>query len=185
MIRLKREIEVFDYAGEILKALPKGMLLTTEAEDCINAMTIGWGTLGIEWGVPIFAAYIREGRFTNDLLQRTGDFTVCIPFGEKYAKAATKAIGICGSRSGRDADKLAQAGVTLVDADIVRPPAIKELPLTLECRTVFTQTQPIKNISDKFSKFYPQGVDSSNTGANEDPHVAYYGEILKAYIIEE
>ena len=64
----KKEINVFDYAGEILKALPKGILLTSEAEDCVNAMTIGWGTLGIEWGVPIFAAYVREGRFTRELL---------------------------------------------------------------------------------------------------------------------
>lgn len=182
---MKKEINPFDYAGDILKALPKGILLTSEAEDCVNAMTIGWGTLGIEWGVPIFTAYIRTGRFTHELIERTGEFTICVPYGENFAKEAAKAVGLCGSKSGRDVDKLAKAGVHLVEADIVRPPAIKELPLTLECRVVFSQEQTIKDISSKFKKFYPEGVDSSHVGSNEDPHIAYYGEILKAYIIED
>lgn len=175
---MKREINPFDYAGDIFKALPEGILLTSEAEDCVNAMTIGWGTLGIEWGVPIFAAYVRTTRFTYDLIERTGEFTICAPYGE-LSKTAAKAIGICGSKSGRDVDKLAKAGVHLVEADIVRPPAIKELPLTLECRVVFSQLQPIKDIDNRFGKFYVPNT------AHSEPHVAYYGEILKAYIIEE
>ena len=176
---MKKEINPFDYASEIFKALPGGILLTSEAEDCVNAMTIGWGTLGIEWGVPIFAAYVRTSRFTYELIERTGEFTICAPYGEKFSKEIKKAIGICGSKSGRDVDKLAQAGVHLVEADIVRPPAIKELPLTLECRVVFSQLQPIKDINSKFKKFYVENT------AHSEPHVAYYGEILKAYIIED
>jgi len=176
---LKREINPFYYAGEIFKALPKGILLTSEAEDCVNAMTIGWGTLGIEWGVPIFAAYVRTNRFTHDLIERTGEFTICAPYGEKFSKEVNKAVGLCGTKSGRDMDKLAKAGVHLVEADIVRPPAIKEFPITLECRVVFSQLQPIKDIDGKFGKFYVPNT------AHAEPHVAYYGEILKAYIVED
>ena len=176
---MKREINPFDYAGDIFRALPSGILLTSEAEDCVNAMTIGWGTLGIEWGVPIFAAYVRTSRFTYELIERTGEFTICVPYGEKFSKETTKLVGICGSKSGRDVDKLAKAGVHLVEADIVRSPAIKELPLTLECRVVFSQEQTIKSVSSKFKKFYPE------SGEHSAPHVAYYGEILKAYIIED
>ena len=175
---MKKEINPFDYASDIFKALPTGILLTSEAEDCVNAMTIGWGTIGIEWGVPIFAAYVRKSRFTYELMERTGEFTICAPYGE-LSKEAAKAIGICGSKSGRDMDKLAKAGVHLVEAVIVRPPAIKELPLTLECRVVFSQLQPIKEISPRFSKFYVENT------AHSEPHVAYYGEILKSYIIED
>lgn len=182
---MKKEISVFDYAGAIFKAMPKGILLTSEAEDCINAMTIGWGTLGIEWGVPIFAAYVREGRFTTELLERTGEFTICVPYGDKYEKEVRKIIGMCGSQSGRDLDKLARAGAHLVDAEMIRPPAIRELPLTIECRVVFQQVQPIKDISYRFKKYYPQDVESWNVGANKDPHIAYYGEILTAYILED
>lgn len=174
---MKREINPFDYAGELMKALPHGILLTSEAEDCVNAMTIGWGSLGIEWGVPVFTAYVRVSRFTNELIERTGEFTICASTGVLSDKK-TKVIALCGSKSGRDVDKLAKAGVHLVEADIVRPPAIKEFPLTLECRVVFSQLQPIKEISSRFKKFYPDGDDQS------DPHVAYYGEILKSYVIE-
>ena len=175
---MKREINPFDYAGDIMKALPRGILLTSEAEDCVNAMTIGWGTLGIEWGVPIFTAYVRTSRFTYELMERTGEFTICAPYGE-LSKEGAKAIGLCGSKSGRDLDKLAKAGVHLVDADIVRPPAIKELPLTFECRVVYSKEQTIKDISSRFGKFYVPNT------AHSEPHVAYYGEILKAYIIED
>ena len=175
---MKREINPFDYAGDILKALPRGILLTSEAEDCVNAMTIGWGTLGIEWEVPIFAAYVRTNRFTHELIERTGEFTICAPYGE-LSKTAAKALAFCGSKSGRDVDKLAKVGLHTVEAEIVRPPAIKEFPLTLECRVVFSQVQPIKEISGRFSKFYVENT------AHSEPHVAYYGEILKAYIIED
>ena len=70
---MKREINPFDYAGTILKALPHGILLTSEAEDCVNAMTIGWGSLGIEWGVPVFTAYVRVSRFTRELMTGQGN----------------------------------------------------------------------------------------------------------------
>ena len=176
---LKREIEVFDYAGAIMSALPTGVLLVTEAEECVNAMTIGWGTLGIEWGVPIFAIYVRESRFTYELLERSGEFVVSIPYGDQYADKVKKAIGLCGSRSGRDVDKIAKAGLTIVDSDAVQPPAIKEFPLTLECRVVFTQPQPVNLISSRFKNFYPTDAEGY-----ADNHVAYYGEILKSYIIE-
>ena len=178
---MKKEIEVFDYAGEILKSLPRGILLVSEAEDCVNAMTIGWGTLGIEWEKNIFTAYVRESRFTRELLDRSGEFTICVPYGEnKNSQQVTKALGICGSKSGRDTDKIAQTKLTLVDAEEIQPPAIKEFPLTLECRVVYQEIQEAKKISSKFSKFYP-----ADENGEKDSHIAYYGEILKSYIIED
>jgi len=47
---MKKEIAVFDYANEIMKAVETGVLVTTKVEDKVNPMTISWGTLGIEWG---------------------------------------------------------------------------------------------------------------------------------------
>ena len=41
----KRNIKIEDYANDIVKALPKGILLTTKA-DKVNSMVIGWGTIG-------------------------------------------------------------------------------------------------------------------------------------------
>ena len=124
-----RKINVSSYAGIILKALSKGALLTTKADGKVNSMVIGWGTFGINWGRPVFAVYVREGRFTREQLDKNPEFTINVA-GDDYDK---NIIAICGSKSGRDIDKVAEAGLTLVEPQEVSVPAIKEFPLTLEC----------------------------------------------------
>ena len=174
-----KKVNVMDYAETIVKALPKGVLLTTKAEK-VNSMIIGWGTLGVEWGKPVFAAYIREGRYTRKQLDEKPEFTVSIPL-DGYDK---KILKICGSQSGREIDKVKEAGLTLVDSEVVSVPGIRELPLTLECKVVFRQRQELPLIDESFQNYYPQDVDSTATGANKDAHIAYYGEIVNAYIAE-
>ena len=50
---LKKKINVFDYAGDIMKALDKGVLITTKADGKVDSMTLGWGTLGIDWSLSL------------------------------------------------------------------------------------------------------------------------------------
>ncbi len=157
------------------------MLVTTKADGKVNSMTIGWGMLGIEWGKPIFITYIREGRFTRTLLDKNPEFTVNIPFGNFNKKI----LGVCGSKSGRNTDKPKELNLTLVDGDKVSVPAIKELPLTLECKVIYKQLQDRNAIPEYVIKSnYPEDVGSDNPMANKDYHIAYYGEIVNAYIIE-
>ena len=59
---MKREIDLWEYAGKILDTTGKGVLLTTKCDGKVNTMTIGWGTIGIEWGRPVFVAYVRVAR---------------------------------------------------------------------------------------------------------------------------
>ena len=87
---MKRKIDVFEYAKDITTAISKGILITTKANK-INAMTIGWGSLGIEWGLPIFTAYVRTGRFTAEQLQKNPEFTINIPVGDFNKKI----LGVC------------------------------------------------------------------------------------------
>lgn len=178
---MKKEINVFDYTETIMKALQKGVLITTKSREKVNSMTISWGTLGIEWNLPIFTTFVRENRFTRKQLDEIGEFTVNIPIGE-YDK---KIIGYCGTKSGKDVDKIKELGLTLVESDEISAPAIKEFPLTLECKIRYQQLQDCNAIPDdiRFNN-YPDNVDSSASGANKDYHIAYYGEIVKAYIIE-
>lgn len=179
---MKKTINVFDYAGNICKAMKKGILLTTKAGDKVNTMTIGWGMLGIEWSKPVFIAFVRESRFTKQLLEDHGEFTVNIPYGD----ADPKILGFCGTKSGRDLDKIAEMGLTLEDPVCVSVPGIRELPLTLECRVLYKQKQDLSAIpQDILDRYYPQEIDSSHPGSNRDYHIAYYAEILNAYIIEE
>ncbi len=181
----KREINVFDYAETILKTLKSGILISTKANGIVNPMSISWGSLGIEWNKPIFITYVREHRYTRELLDVSSEFTVNIPFGDYDKNSIKNIIKFCGSKSGRDVDKVSELSLSLVDADITSTPAIKELPLTLECKVVHKILQDKDTMPDRIKDVcYPQDVDSSFSGSNKDFHIAYYGEILKAYIIE-
>ena len=57
---MKKDINVWEYAGHICEQTGKGILVTTKVGDKVNSMTIGWGTLGIEWGRPIYTVFVRE-----------------------------------------------------------------------------------------------------------------------------
>lgn len=178
---MKRKIDPWDYAGRLLRALPGGILLTAGAEGKVNPMTIGWGTLGIQWATPIFTVFVRENRFTRQLLDRNPEFVISTPLDG----GGREILSLCGTKSGRDLDKVAAAGLTLEAPEAITVPAIRELPLTLECRVIYRQAQDPGAITpENTRRFYPQGVDSSFCGANRDYHIAYYGEILAAYILE-
>lgn len=177
---IKQKINVLDCASEIMNAVSKGVLVTTKSGDKINSMTISWGMLGIEWGKPIFVTFIREGRFTRKQLDESMEFTVNIPRGE-FDKKIT---AYCGSHSGRDTDKIKDLGLTLVESENISAPAIKELPLTLECRVLYKQLQDKDAIPQEIrEKNYPANVGSDSPLGNCDYHIAYYGEIVDAYVI--
>lgn len=173
---MKREINVWDYAGKIMEETGKGVLLTTKADGQVNTMTIGWGTIGIQWGKPIFIAFVRESRHTKKLLEKNGEFTVNVPLG-----AIDKSIlGTCGTKSGRDVDKVKELGLTLEEPETISVPAIRELPLTLECKVIYKQDQNPAAIAPEYdTRYYAKGTPNEG-----DYHTAYYGEILAAYIVE-
>ena len=179
---MKKQIDVFDYANDICKAMKKGILLTTMADKKVNTMTIGWGAMGIEWGKPIFIALVRESRYSKQLLECCGEFTVNVPYGE----IDSRILGFCGSRSGLDVDKIKEMNLTLEEPVSISVPGIKQLPLTLECKVIYKQKQDLNAISyDLLTKYYPQDIDGSNPGRNRDHHIAYYGEIVNAYLITD
>lgn len=178
---MKKKIDVFEHMGEILNGVKNGVLITTKADDRVNSMTISWGMVGVEWGKPIFTTFIRENRFTRSLIEKNGEFTVNIPLDD----SAKKILGFCGARSGRDVDKAKEIGLTYEEPETISVPGVKELPLTLECRVVYKQKQDTDAMTEENRKrFYPQDVDSLFTGSNKDTHVAYYGEIVNAYVIK-
>ena len=177
---MRKKIDVFDYTKEIMKALQSGILLTTKTEEKINSMTISWGFLGIEWGKPTFVTVVRENRFTKSQLDKNPEFTINIPVGE-FDKTI---LSTCGIKSGHTTDKIKELSLTLEEPEIISVPAIRELPLTLECKVVYKQKQTAEAFSEEYiDQFYPQNIDSHFHGANKDFHTAYYGEIVSSYIL--
>lgn len=178
---MKKSIAPLDYAGVICNAMNPGILLTTKSGDTVNTMTIGWGTIGVEWGKPIFIGFVRESRYTRTLLKENAEFTINVPYGD-FDK---NILGFCGRTSGKNIDKIAQLGLTLEEPEIISVPGIRELPLTLECKVVYAQAQELSLLCEPFlSRYYPQDVDGSHPGSNRDYHIAFYGEIVDAYIIQ-
>ena len=174
---MKQSVDAFDYAGHICESMKKGILLTTKTEEKVNTMTIGWGKIGIEWNRPVFIAYVRETRHTKTMLEENGEFTVNIPYGQ----VDPQILAYCGTRSGRDTDKFRDLGLTPVDSDIVSVPGIAQLPLTLECRVIYRQKQDLSVLPPEIlDRFYPVA------GGHDfrDYHIAYYGEILNAYLVQ-
>lgn len=178
-----QKIDVIEYLPTIMTELKKGVLVNTKNGDKVNSMTIAWGQVGIEWAKMFFTIYVRHGRFTHEQIENTKEFTVSVPL--ERTTEITKAIAYIGSRSGRDINKLADCNLTLVDGIEVNSPAIKEIPLTLECKVIYQQEQEIDNIPKEIKDIcYPQDVPSSNPMANKDFHTVYYGEIVNAYIVK-
>ncbi len=174
---MKKMLNPFDCAGQICEAMKKGILITTKANGKVNTMTIGWGHIGIEWGTPIFVAYVRETRHTRQMLDDHGEFTVNVP----VESVDSKILGFCGSKSGRDVNKIQELNLTLEEPISVSVPGIKELPLTLECKVIYKQKQDLSAIPEHLlQRYYP----ADETGF-QDYHYVYYGEILNAYLITE
>lgn len=175
---MKRKIDPFDYANEILHAVKRGVLLTTKTDHQVNTMSISWGTMGIQWGLPIFTVFVRGCRHTAALLDENPEFTVNISLGT----VDKEIIRCCGTKSGRDVDKFKELGLTEESPEIISVPGIKELPLTLECKVIYKQQQYPDCITDpEPHTHYPE----KTRDIHADYHTAYYGQIVDAYIIEQ
>ncbi len=169
----KRKIDITDYANDIVKALRRGVLLTTKSKEKVNSMVIGWGHIGRIWERPVFIAYVRNCRYSRELLNQNPEFTVNVPVGGLDKRA----FAVCGSKSGRDMDKLHEAGLTPVAPEVISVPGIKEFPLTLECRVIYRQEQEASELGKTIrGQFY---------SVETDDHISYYGEIVAAYVLEE
>lgn len=174
---MKQSVNPFDYAGEICSKMKQGILLTTAAHGKVNTMTIGWGHMGIEWGKPIFVAYVRKSRHTCSMLGENGEFTVNVPMDQSNSHI----LSFCGSRSGRDVDKVKELNLQLETPLSVSVPGIRQLPLTLECKVLYTQKQDLTAMpAEVLERYYP-----ADEAGERDYHIAFYGEIVNAYLIQE
>ena len=141
------------------------MLITAGSAERCNTMTASWGGLGVIWGAPSATCYIRPQRYTREFVDREEYFTLAF-FGEEYRKA----LQLCGSRSGRETDKIKECGFT-VRATECGAPYFEQAELVLVCRKRFVQPMDPANMPQEIrDKFYPE----------KDYHIMYIGEIVEA-----
>ncbi|MCT8976945.1 flavin reductase family protein [Clostridium sp. CX1] len=146
----------------------KGAFLTTKVGDEVNTMTISWGSIGFIWGKPMFTALVRKSRHTYNLLEKAGEFTVSIPLDDSMKKE----LALCGTKSGRDMNKIKEANLKLEEGRSLSTPVIKGSKVHFECKVVYKQPMT-PNLLD-------EAVDNNSYGT-KDYHTIYFGEIIDCY----
>ena len=143
-------------------------LVASGTEAAFNCCTLSWGSLGTIWGNPgsgrpIVTVYVHRDRYTWEFLKENGYFTVSF-FEERYRKA----LGLLGSRSGRDGDKVAAAGLT--PKTVGESVAFAEAEQVFYCRKLYQ------------GPFEREGLAEEIRGgiyADWEPHWMFVGEILE------
>ncbi len=137
--------------------------VTVEHEGKINSMTVSWGGVGVLWNKNVATIYLRDSRYTKELLDQSKKFSITF-FDESYKRA----LKYLGAVSGRNEDKLAGARLN-INRDL-NVPFIDEGNFVLICRKLSSTPILPEHFADKkiADDFYKDG----------DYHTMYIGEIL-------
>ena len=166
---MQKEINVRELKDNFVKMISNDWaLLTAGTKDNFNTMTVSWGGIGELWGKDVCFVFVRPQRYTYEFMEKNDYFSLSF-FGGEYKKE----LGICGSKSGRDIDKMAETGF---------------LPVDFENAVGYEQAKVnvvLKKLA--YQDMKPDGfIDESimNSYANNDFHRVYVGEIVKV-VVEE
>ena len=168
MNKLEQFKEISPYElDNALKLIGKDwMLITARDGEKVNAMTASWGCLGVLWNRPIAVCFIRPQRHTFGLAEEQDRLSLAF-----FGQDRRDALSLCGTKSGRDCDKISEAGFTTSDADGV--PVINEAQILVIGRKLYADY--IKEdcfIDNKMLYFYKE----------KDFHKAYVLEIEKVLV---
>ena len=128
----------------------KWALVTAGNQDSFNTMTISWGGMGTIWNKPVATVYVRTSRYTHEFIDNNDYFTISF-FPEEYKKT----LGVLGSKSGREMDKIHASGLTPVQVE--NGITFKEAETTFVCRKLCKQPIELQNMSEEVvNTFYKE-----------------------------
>ena len=161
-------VEPSEFVARPFAQFDKGWFLLTGGDFSAkwNTMTVSWGFAGTMWGKPVVAVVVRPTRYTREFLDARAEFTL-----SAFPGRCRNALTVCGTKSGRDCDKMALTGLTPLASEMVKPPTFKEANLVLECRTLYRQPMTEASFIDHapFKKWYASA---------DDLHIMYIAEVL-------
>jgi len=161
------EIPVKEFRIDAFDLWDSNWLLLTSGnlrEGKFNAMTVAWGGFGNMWNLPMALVVVRPSRYTYEFINSYPTFSLC-GFTDEYRDA----LNILGTKSGRDGDKISQAGLTPIPSKIIGAPIFSQANLSIECKKIYFQDfDPEKFLDDRIEKHYH----------SEDYHRMVIGEIL-------
>lgn len=146
-------------------------LMTAKRDDVVNPMTVAWATMGILWQKPVVIVAVRPERYTHEIASSTDTFSLTV-FDNSYRKM----LGFCGTKSGRDHDKVKECGLhVLYEGDT---PYFEEARLSFICKKLcVSQLQESDFLENEAftSKWY--GGENSASGEGGGYHHLYIAEI--------
>lgn len=156
-------MKIDDYNVNIFEKINNDWaLLTVGDKNKYNTMAISWGTLGTLWHKEVVIVFVRKSRYTHEFIENNEYFTVSF-YSDKYKKD----LGILGSVSGRDKDKVSLTKLTPEFLD--NTTTFKEASETLVCKKIYMQDMDINSIpSDIKEKLY----------SDFDIHTIVVGEVV-------
>jgi nitroreductase/flavin reductase (DIM6/NTAB) family NADH-FMN oxidoreductase RutF len=144
-----------------------GMVLAAGDASSSNAMTIGWGGLGMLWGHnDAVTVYVAEKRYTKQFMDKCKYFTIMT-----FDKEHSNIPDYLGSHSGRDGDKAKALGLHTLYTENGTP-YYAEAQSVIECELMYAAPFDKKGFKDIPAKLYsnfPSGV-----------HSVYIGKVVKA-----
>jgi flavin reductase (DIM6/NTAB) family NADH-FMN oxidoreductase RutF len=144
------------------------MLVTAGTKEKFNTMTANWGGMGYLWHRPVVFVFVRPVRYTYGFIEATSGFTLSF-FDKRYRDA----LNLCGTKSGRDCDKVKETGLTPIFTDLGYP-AFTEASLVLECRKLYASQLDRDHFLD-------QEPVKSHYNTRDGLHKVYIAEIVKAW----
>lgn len=144
------------------------LLISAGSRDKFNTMTASWGSFGFMWNKPAFFVFVRPTRYTYQFMEARDEFTVCV-----LPESERNALKICGTKSGRDCDKIALAGLTPEFTENGNP-YFAQSRLVFECRKAYSQMMDAASFVDK--SLVERWYGDSNF------HRMYVGVVENAYV---
>jgi flavin reductase (DIM6/NTAB) family NADH-FMN oxidoreductase RutF len=143
------------------------MLITAGTTKSFNTMTANWGTMGELWNKKIAICFIRPVRHTYTFMEQVEYYTLSF-FDEKYRDV----LRFCGSKSGREVDKIAETGLTPRTAESGAV-YFEEARLVMECKKIYIHDiDPAHFLDAKIDDEYPK----------KDYHRMYVGEVVRCLL---
>ncbi len=146
------------------------MLITAGSVEKCNTMTASWGGLGELWRKYVSFIFVRPQRYTLKFIEKEQFYSLCF-----FDESQRKALSYCGSHSGRDGDKIKEAGLTPVYNEIA--PYFEEAAMVFFCRKLYGQPLDPSGFLDGtvLTECYPQ----------KDYHKIFVGSIEKVLVKEK
>lgn len=164
---MQKEINARELKENFVKMISNDWaLLTAGTKDNFNTMTVSWGGIGELWNKDVCFIFVRPQRYTYEFIEKNDYFSLSF-FGGDFKKE----LGICGSKSGRDVDKMSETG--FIPIDLGNAVGYEQAKVNIVLKKLAYQDMK------------PDGfIDETiiNNYVNNDFHRIYVGEIVKVIV---